>query len=283
MARIIYIILIFLAMPLFANSQSDWQIPEIEKQNICFTNFDKEFILEGSSLYENSCSNCHGIPGKTNLIIDVTRQEFHEQSDGEIFYKIKFGKDGMPGFKESYDDDEIWQIVAFLRSFNENYIQPKPNIDPLDMPKLSLKLEHDENVDKLVVKVFKDDTVSLAGVKVLANIKSMFGKYPLGETKTNNLGIAYFDIDDKLPGDKDGQLDIIVTAQKKYSTIKIQQKLKLVEPIVQISATEGKHLWSTRIDAPSWLQIIFHISVFGVWITILYVVFGLRKIKKYSK
>ena len=286
-----HILLIFTLCMLAVNpilAQNTWQVPDKEKENISFYTFDEDFALSGQITYDNACKSCHGEPEQADFTMmspspgDVAEERFQIQKDGELFYKIKFGRETMPAFEEAYGDDEIWQLVAYIRSFNEKYKQPVPNLEGIVIPKLSLKLDFDENVDKLVVKVFKDDSLKMGDANVSAYVKSMFGKYSLGKAKTNELGIAYFHIDAQLPGDELGQLEIIAKVSKDYGTAKVQQKLKVVEPAAKVSAIDGNHLWSKRIDAPFWLQFIFHVSVFGVWGAILYVVFGLRKLKKYS-
>ncbi|NJO68553.1 MAG: cytochrome c, partial [Bacteroidetes bacterium] len=247
-----------------------------------------DFVLAGQLLYENSCASCHGTPGQADFTRmsptpgDVASERFQIQEDGELFFKIRTGRESMPSFAEAFGEDEIWQLVAYIRSFNQQYEQPVPNLGGIEIPKLSLKLDFDDNVDKLVVRVFKDDSIQMADANVSAYIKSMFGKFSLGSSKTNELGLAYFDVDTKLPGDEEGQLEIIAKASKNYGTAKVQQKIKMVEPTPKESAIEGRHLWSKRFDAPFWLQVIFHGSVFGVWAALLYVVFGLRRIKKLS-
>ncbi len=269
-------------------AQSAWEVPDKEKENISFYTFDEDFVLSGQILYENSCASCHGSPGEADFTRmsptpgDVASDRFQLQKDGELFYKIRTGRESMPTFAESLGEDEIWQLVAYIRSFNPKYEQPVPDLDGIEIPKLSLKLDFDDNVDKLVVRVLKDDSIQMSNANVSAYIKSMFGKYSLGSAKTNELGLAYFDVDTKIPGDEEGKLEIIAKASKDYGTTKIQQKIKMVEPAVKESAIEGRHLWSKRFDAPFWLHFIFHGSVFGVWAALLYVVFGLRRIKKLS-
>jgi len=288
MIRTLLILSISLLSAVSIGAQSTWQVPDKEKENISFFTFDEDFALSGQIIYDNSCASCHGTPEQEDYTRmspspgDVATEKFQSQKDGELFYKIKFGRETMPGFEDAFGDDEIWQLVAYIRSFNDKYEQPIPNLEGIEIPNLSLKLDFDENVDKLVVKVYKDDSLMVENADVVAFVKSMFGKYSLGKSKTNQLGIAYFDVDSKMPGDELGQLEIIAKANKGYGNAKVQQKLIMVEPVSKASAIEGSHLWSKRIDAPFWLQFIFHATVFGVWGAILYVVFGLRKLKKHS-
>ena len=281
---IILICLCFLAVA-NANAQSDWEIPEKEQENVSFIMFDDDMILEGSIAYENSCTSCHGTPGQDDYMPmapspgDLASDQFQEQKDGTIFYKIKKGRGSMPKFEDVFADDETWNIVAYIRSFNENYKQPIPDLGGIIIPEYKLKLDFDENVDKLVVKVFSKE-IPQAEVDVSAFVKGMFGKFLLGKTQTNELGIAYLDIDPQLPGDAEGKLHIMVKASKGYGLAKLNEKMKMVQPTIYKSAIEGRHIWSTDKMAPIWLKTSFFVTIFGVWTILLFIVIGLRNIKK---
>jgi len=54
----------------------------------------------------------------------------------------------------------------------------------------------------------------------------------------------------------------------------------MAKPTIRKSAIEGRHLWSTDKMAPVWLKASFFITVFGVWLVLLFIVLGLRNIKK---
>ncbi|OQY00103.1 MAG: hypothetical protein B6I20_09215 [Bacteroidetes bacterium 4572_117] len=144
-----------------------------------------------------------------------------------------------------------------------------------------MKFDFDDNVDKFVVKVLnEEDETPVEGAFVTGYIKSMFGKYILGKSKTNNLGIAYFDVDYKIPGDSAGFLNLIAKVSKGYGSAKKTEKMQIANPAVLKSAIEGRHLWSKDNSAPIWLRITFFASILFVWGTIFIVLFGLKKIKK---
>ncbi len=126
----------------------------------------------------------------------------------------------------------------------------------------------------------KEEGTPVEDASVAGYIKSMFGKYLLGKTKTNKLGIAYFDVDYKIPGDSAGYLNMIAKVSKGYGSAKKTERMQIANPAKLKSAIEGRHLWSTDNSAPVWLRIIFFASIIGVWGTIFFVVFGLKKIKK---
>ena len=89
---------------------------------------DKEGLSIGKSLYMKHCKSCHGKTGLGDGTkadeLDTPCGDFSidlaKQTDGELFYKIKAGKDDMPGFeKKIRDDEDIWLIVNFIRTFEE--------------------------------------------------------------------------------------------------------------------------------------------------------------------
>jgi hypothetical protein len=240
---------------------------------------------EGRMLYEASCTSCHGTPEEANFALmvpspgDPADKKFQNQTDGSLFYKIKTGREQMPRFDDVFSEDEIWNIVAYFRSFNKDYTQPIPDLKGIVIPTFDIALSYDENVDKLVVKVKTDGNTGL-GVEVSAFIKTMFGKFSLGKTETNGVGIAYFDVDSKIPGDEDGNLTAIVKVKKGYGFAKVSKELKMGTPTEKISAIAGRHLWSTDENAPFWLDFIFHSTIIFIWGAMFIVIYQLRKLKR---
>jgi mono/diheme cytochrome c family protein len=84
-------------------------------------------IAAGKQIYTRACAPCHGISGQggpgNDLIPaapDLTDATWdHGSSDGEIFTSIKegIGPDfNMTPFKDRLKDEEIWNIVNYVRS-----------------------------------------------------------------------------------------------------------------------------------------------------------------------
>ena len=87
---------------------------------------DPAAIAAGLEHYATNCLPCHSVPG-------IEGMEFHQGmlpepphidapqvqrwSDGELFWIVKHGirMTGMPAFGENHSDEEIAQIVAFVR------------------------------------------------------------------------------------------------------------------------------------------------------------------------
>ncbi|MPQ45586.1 hypothetical protein GCQ56_01080 [Marinifilum sp. N1E240] len=284
---IILFCLCFLAVA-NVNAQSDWQVPAKENENLSPFLFDDDMILEGRISYENSCTSCHGTPGQDDYTPmapspgDPASDQFQLQTDGALFHKIKAGRGTMPKFEDAFADDELWNLIAYIRSFNKDYKQELPDMEGVVIPEYTMSLGFDDNVDKLVVKVFAEEQPQ-PEVSVAAYVMGTFGKYLLGKAQTNDLGIAYIDVDATMPGDEEGKLSVMVKATKGFARAKKDEMLTMVQPTVRKSAIEGRHLWSTDKMAPVWLKVSFFITVFGVWFVLLFIVIGLRGINKANK
>lgn len=281
-----YILLIFFVLNFgFVVNAQEWTVPAEEAEKVSPYIFEEDMVADGEVLYENSCTSCHGTPTENNFMPfspppgDPASEQFQSQPDGALFYKIQKGRGVMPVFENILAGEEIWSLVAYIRSFNKEYVQPEFDYGDEVLSELKFDLDFDENIDKLVVKVFSDGEVE-EGIDVSAFVVGMFGKFPLGKTKTNELGLAYLDVDPSLPGDKQGNLDILVRVKKGYAIEKAITSMRIAEPAQQTSLIEGRHLWSTGDKAPIWLLVTFSSIVVGIWGAILYIIFGLLRLKK---
>lgn len=121
--------LFFISVSFTAIVQDPWDVPGeyVNMDNPVAS--DDASIKSGKELYMKHCKSCHGEEGlgdgpKAETLDtesgDFTVEEFQSQSDGSIFYKTKEGRDDMPSFKSKIpNDNEIWQIVNFLRTLEE--------------------------------------------------------------------------------------------------------------------------------------------------------------------
>ena len=89
---------------------------------------DDDAMVDGKMLYTKHCNMCHGKSGLGDGImgrrledfnVDFTSEEFFSQSDGEKFYKAKFGRDLMPSYEKLMSDEDIWYVLTYIRSFKD--------------------------------------------------------------------------------------------------------------------------------------------------------------------
>ncbi|MBD3676889.1 MAG: cytochrome c [Rhodobacteraceae bacterium] len=99
---------------------------------------DEAAVALGASIYEDNCASCHGaeLEGQPNWQDpgpngrrpapphDATGHTWHHP-DSQLFLITKFGiealvggdyKSDMPGFKEVLNDQEILDVLAFIKS-----------------------------------------------------------------------------------------------------------------------------------------------------------------------
>lgn len=76
-----------------------------------------ETVKEGEKLFDEKCSECHmdGTGGAGPNLTDDTWT--YGGSDAEVFETIAYGrKGGMPSWKSELGADNIWKIIAYIRS-----------------------------------------------------------------------------------------------------------------------------------------------------------------------
>jgi cytochrome c(L) len=90
-------------------------VDEPEKLNL-FTG-NQEAIADGKTLFTgNKCAACHGAEGGGAIGPDLSDAYWiYGAHDGAVFDVITTGRDGMPPF-ENLADEEVWKIIAFIRS-----------------------------------------------------------------------------------------------------------------------------------------------------------------------
>ena len=91
-------------------------------------------LAEGLEHYHGMCAGCHGAPGLEPSEIgrglnptppNLVRHEFEGEEAAEAFWVIQNGirMTGMPAFGPTHTDEQIWDLVAFLRRMPE--LSPK--------------------------------------------------------------------------------------------------------------------------------------------------------------
>ena len=120
-----YLFLFFFS-GLLAQVNNPWEVPEKYQKMENPYEADKSSLSIGKSLYAKHCKTCHGKTGMGDGITsrtldvdpsDLTLDDLDTQKDGEIYYKILIGRDEMPGFEQLIDEEDIWHMVNYIRTF----------------------------------------------------------------------------------------------------------------------------------------------------------------------
>jgi len=125
----VLLILYFAFLSLNVNGQpKPWPVPdEFKKMNNPVTKGDAS-NKAGMALYIKNCASCHGKTGlgdgvKARMLKDfpgdLSGTVYQDQTDGEHFYKTKFGRGEMPKYEGKMTDEDIWNMVNYMRTFKK--------------------------------------------------------------------------------------------------------------------------------------------------------------------
>jgi mono/diheme cytochrome c family protein len=82
----------------------------------------------GLALFTKNCAACHGKTGLGDGVKartlkdfpgDFSKPEFQNLADGDIFYMTKTGRGDMPKYEGKLADEDIWNVVNYLRTFKK--------------------------------------------------------------------------------------------------------------------------------------------------------------------
>ena len=93
---------------------------------------DEANLLAGAKVYQTQCAVCHGVLGRRESAIAKgmfplppqllpPKKGVTDDPVGEIYWKVKNGirLTGMPGYSESLNDTELWQVSLLLLHANQ--------------------------------------------------------------------------------------------------------------------------------------------------------------------
>ena len=75
--------------------------------------------MVGAGLYTKHCANCHGANGKAMLdgTPDLHISQLMSKTDEQLANTIKMGRSIMPGYQGLMSQEQIEDVVAYLRTF----------------------------------------------------------------------------------------------------------------------------------------------------------------------
>ena len=95
----------------------------------------KSAAHKGEDLFIQNCTTCHGMAGQgdgpTADMLDtkpanLISPDIQKQSDGALFWKISNGKGAMAAFKQTFSEEQLWQLVNYIRQLgNQKSLQKK--------------------------------------------------------------------------------------------------------------------------------------------------------------
>lgn len=73
---------------------------------------------QGAVLYRQHCASCHGATGRGEMpgVPNFARGDALLRTDAELLERIRRGRLAMPGYFGILTDEEILDVVSFLRT-----------------------------------------------------------------------------------------------------------------------------------------------------------------------
>jgi len=109
----------------------DWKNP---------TPDDEATIKAGATHFQHHCQVCHGLDGQNTgvpfagkmdpPVEELTSPDVQEYTDGQLKWIIENGiaPSGMPAWKSILDDEEMWQMVRYIRHLPPKGSLGVPNV-----------------------------------------------------------------------------------------------------------------------------------------------------------
>ena len=290
--------ILFALLNLFAGAllaQTTWEVPSDRNAKLSTAAFTEQNQNLGRDLYQANCKSCHGDPGRNNAIKlvppppDPATVRMQQNSDGSLHYKISEGRGPMPSFKNVLTAADIWNVIAYLRSFNKDYKQQlaiKPTFGGEAFDKVDLKLTTDPDHKAIVAQVtgVKGSLVKpIAGLEVKLFVQRYFGNLVVDKPiDTDPEGKARFNFPRDLPGDASGNITLLaqLSNEELFGLVKTESVMAIGIPTNRPALNEQRALWNVGQKAPIWLLITYLSTVLVVWGFIVVVLLKLRKIFK---
>ena len=125
---IVFISAMFISMTSMQDPAKPWEVPAKDKNMENPVKADDASLKVGRMLYTENCASCHGKTGLGNGVKargldtfpgDFSGDAYQGQTDGEHFYKSKFGRSEMPKYENKIADEDIWHMVNYMRTFKK--------------------------------------------------------------------------------------------------------------------------------------------------------------------
>ena len=210
---------------------------------------DFERINTGKALFQENCSQCHGVDGRGSGInsVDLSNLEYLvSNSTSEFYISITDGvQPNMPSFKDNLSDDERMNIADYLRSLTFILPDTLEEIAVENRENSASVAEIEDNPDEQDHSI--EDTVNF-GLGVISGsvLNGTNGEIPNGSTIT----LYGFDqmnqvFSDTVSVDPDGSFvfnDVEMPPERVFRTTFEHQGILYASDIATAHATEGMNL-----------------------------------------
>lgn len=267
-----------------------WKAPDDQKDKKSYIKFDASTAAQGEALYNANCASCHGNPGKNNALKslnpippDLSTAPTQSLTDGELIYILNNGAGLMPSFKNSLGEEKEWMVISYLRGFNKNYVQELSKFDPAKSKLVKLVSSFDKASNSILVKATaseKNATIAIVGAEVSVFVKRYFGNFQIDKAaKTDASGMVKFTFPKDLPGNKEGELDVLVKMfDENYGEVQSTTKYAIGIPTDKPALNDNRAIWNVVAKAPFWVIGLYSTGLIAFLLLLAFLLNNLRNI-----
>lgn len=76
-------------------------------------------FFSGQTIYQTYCESCHGVRGQGGIggAPNFSRGQGLMKPDFELYSIIDSGKNAMPAFRGVLEEEQFYDVIAYIRSF----------------------------------------------------------------------------------------------------------------------------------------------------------------------
>lgn len=275
-----------------ATAANNWNVPADKKAKNSYIKFDAATSKQGEDIYTKNCVSCHGNMGKDNnlkslqpLPPDLSKASSQLLTDGELFYILTIGRAIMPSFQSILSEEDRWKVISYIRSFNKNYVQVLSQFDSNKAKLVKINLNFNTKTNQIEVQAKangKAGIVALKDAEIGLFAKRYFGKIPIDDTQhANSEGVAVFNFPKDLPGDKAGNVILVVNLKdENYGEIALTKSLKIGIPTDKPALNQERAIWNIMAKAPYWIIFLYLFGILAFGAVLLYLIYSLNRLKK---
>lgn len=286
MKRLLYLTIGWLwHVTMFASNDPVWVVPSTYATIQNPEPISLEGLLSGKKIYNTSCAACHGAKadGKGLLAAPSFKSNsFTLQKDGEIYYKVITGRNQMSGFKNRLSEQQIWQVIHYLRSLTDKIHYPTIALKPA-----VVHLQYDSTANAVLAAVTDENADTLTNVSLQFFARQSFGWLPFARKKiVDSTRKVQVPVPADIVGDTLGRLKIKVQLSDNpgyadtVSTIEVRAALL---PPTQPPFFPERSLWNIQGKSPRWLIVMCLSILLVVYGTLLYVISLLFRMRREGK
>ncbi len=281
---------LFILLILSFSSEAQWNIPDEAKNTQLPTDPTYKLINIGKDIFTENCMSCHGMPGEGKNIAAINATDlgtFDYQSThnaGQMYFQFNEGMGAMPSFKDKFNEDDKWCLTFYVKSFDKEF---KISGEQVKVFNGMIDLKKDESAKKVFANITvtddKGNTISNEGIGIVFYVKRYFGNLPIGDAvQTNQVGTAAIELPENIPGDEEGKIEVIAgfKDQNVYGSVIKSMELNWGTHLHFENYVLDRTMWGPNDRVPLWLLLTYLFITGGVWLTIIYVVFQITRIKK---